>query len=893
MPQKPTNSVIPKRAIRTMQKDLAGMVYSDLENPITESEILEIIKKYKEKTSPAPQKKEAEQEIEEIKKSLLGQKKTEGPIREVLQKEEERKRMEELRRKKKEELRKSLEEKRRKLEEEQRKKMEEEKRRKIEEERKRKEEERKRKEKEKKKVEEIRKRALERKKMTELEMKKLWLERKKREEEQKRKLKEKTYEQRLLERRAQLLKALDRIPEEKKPLDKEKNYLIKEREKIINLLEPVIESEKRIEENIHLIEKREVGFGIPEEKRRAEQERQLAEMEREKIEKERWELEKQLFQIDEKLKDLEFRYKNLIAKETKLKQEIEDVKKELEKIEKKRLAQQKEKEVKKIQKEKESVLVQKDKVINKRRSIEEEIAELRHQEEKVEQEIAFLEAEEKVARKIERQKIEQQRMKLEKKRARIERKRWALEDSRRKFILEENRLNVKHQNYLERENALRKEIDGIYQFLGLVSSSKQSPPTVAGPKWHREKSNTFPKKSLSKTGAEEPPTPSKKPFGEIKPKPKTTPLPKETPAKPIGKLEEKREEKELLKKIEKQKKEEEKRKEEEFLKRIRAGLERKIQKPTEALQDRPIPTASQPHIPQSENVPSLKRKFDISSIAKNLQPLPTPNSKKKFRFGKIVSNKWVKIAFVIIGITLTVFAALKIIRGRSKNPMPSPPTPTAPASPSIEETTPSSESSPPSSQTLTPQAPTPIIPLSSSTTLEIQDAIEIPQLLNNLYLTDYQENKFIGVLFYHKTQNKYLNGKEMLNGLAINLEKVFYDAFEEYSTLFLYRENKEHPYRSVGFVFKKKEGNTLDEALPAWNKNVIPLSQTLAIILGEQYIPANIQIKTVKYHNTTLNYFDISSKKCLGGCYATVNNKYFVFATCCNPVIKLIDLLSQ
>ena len=118
---------IPKAAIRTMAKDLAGIVFEEWEALLTEAEVEEILKRYKEKV-PVKEEiptREAVPVPQPVEKKLIEK-------IEAKPTEEELKQLEEERRKKEEELRR-LEEQRKKEEELLRKKLEEEKRRREEE----------------------------------------------------------------------------------------------------------------------------------------------------------------------------------------------------------------------------------------------------------------------------------------------------------------------------------------------------------------------------------------------------------------------------------------------------------------------------------------------------------------------------------------------------------------------------------------------------------------------------------------------------------------------------------------------------------------------------------------------------------------------------------------
>jgi len=695
---------------------------------------------------------------------------------------------------------------------------------------------------------------------------------------------------------------------------------MKERRRIQKILEPILENERKIEENIKFIEKRESIVVIPSEKRKIEQERQLAEKEREKIEQERSRFEKDLFKVEEQLKEVDFKYKELAEKEAKIKQELEDVKRELEKIAKEKEVKEKEKEIEKIKHQKTEILKEKDKVVKKREEIEEELAEIKNEESKLEREIAYIESEERVAQQAEKQRIEQERAKLEKQRALIEQKRWRLEDQRRKIVLEENRLNVKYQNFLERENLLRETIDKIYQFLGLIPKEAPSPEQIKSAE-DKQKEGAIP----TKKEFTQPQKPEKEPIKSSVTPPKPEASQKETPPlkteekekapplkekpeektakeleeaeKALKRLAEKRKQEELLKKIERERQEEERRKEEEFLKRIRGGLEDKKEQ----------------KVPSPESPLTLKRPFQ-QPTKPPFQP-PTQFVKKS-GVSNLLQQKWVKIGLIGLGVLLILAVGFTLIikqRVSRQQPaptstpsaQPSPPTqPSPPAPTSTPTTTP--EDHPTSTPTTPPTMPSPLIPnLSETKSLEVSSLADVPMVLNNFYLEEHPQGKIIRIVILDKSQNKYLGAKEILTSLGFRVPETFYEAIDDNFTLVFYADKiGSINFKSFGFVAKKKTPGTLEmitgkipppisKGVTDWQKNLLEDIKNLAILLGKTQLISNPQLKTTNYKNLQVSYFDLVNKDCFGACYSNLNNEYFVFSTCCGTTLKLIDSLSQ
>ncbi|MCD5396083.1 MAG: hypothetical protein LR000_00135, partial [Candidatus Pacebacteria bacterium] len=87
-------SQIPRAAIRTMAKDLAGIVFEEWEALLTEAEIEEILKRYKKEPEEFVKIKEGPTKVEVEKPKIEVEKLKE----EVRKKEEEERRKEELKR---------------------------------------------------------------------------------------------------------------------------------------------------------------------------------------------------------------------------------------------------------------------------------------------------------------------------------------------------------------------------------------------------------------------------------------------------------------------------------------------------------------------------------------------------------------------------------------------------------------------------------------------------------------------------------------------------------------------------------------------------------------------------------------------------------------------------
>ncbi len=806
---------ISRAAIRTMEKDLAGVVFEEWEEILTESEILNILNNFKSIKTP----KDLGLEEKEERLETLRQK-------ELAEDEEKRKAEEErIAQEKREEKERLAQEEKRKQEE----------RRKEEEERKAKAEEA---EREAKIIAEIKKRALERERMVQEKMEK---EREKRSEEEELKMiafREQKRQELLIEQKKKIETTLDNLPNEKKPLDEIKHYLLKEEGRISKLLEPILESERKIEENMGLVERQEIIAVIPVEKRKAEKERQVLEIEREKIEQERWGYERERFKIDEQLKELDFKYQEFAQKEAKLMQELNDVTNEIKKYEKRKEGKQKEREIEGVTKERGEIVKKRDEVVAQRKEIEEALAETKTEEKKIEKELDYLKREEEVLEGTEKQRVEKERWKLNKIRGELERKRWQQEDEKRKLTLEENRFNLKYQNFLERENSLRKDIDEINKFLGLVPEKE---PEEISPE-----EKPFEKKEADK----------ELPVGtrEEKKEEKTEEETKEA-RELLKKLEEKRKKEDLLKKLESRRKEEDQRKEEEILRRLRGGID---------TQNIPLDSQSKPG-------PSITVPQPPSVI------LSSPPSVKK---------RWLKTGILIL-LGVILIGAIIFLIWQTKKPEPAQP----------EEPLPTTDEIP-----IPETPPTPPVIWQGLITTEkeqgykISSIEEIPILLTQIYTQDAVEKKFVRIVFENTAQNKFIGMSEFLSAIGANAPQELFKILDDNFTLYFYSENKS---KSLGFIAKKKPPSALDAIINAselppdlrsimsnWEPSLIMSIQLLSVFVGEELIE-----KPACKTSRDMRYCDLS-KNCFGVCYSVFND-YLIFGTCCNSVVAAKDLLKK
>jgi len=845
------NLIIPPEAIRTMKKDLAGITRGEWELTLAEVEIEELLRKFLDRQTQEGKKEEIDK-----KKSLEEQKQKEKEAEE------------------KERLAKTRESAEARIAEEKIAKE------KTVEEKKIQKQAEGISDKESAVVEEIKRRAKEReavvkKQMEKEEDKKSLEQERKKEEEQKRKK-----EEELNKRLQELIQALKKIPSEKIPLQENRSYYLKEQAKILKDLEPILESERKIEENIKFIGGIEKTAITPRQRKKAEQERQLAGKERETIEKQRWDHEQKKFNVDKRLKEVDFGFQQLAQKEAKLKQEIDDVNKELEKIDKEKEKIDIRKKISQLSEEKKNYAVAKEKILGERKEIEEKLAETVNKEQKIEKEVGYVESEEKLAEDTDKQRVEKERWKIQKIRSEIEKERWVLEEQVRKIRLEENRINVRYDKILEQENQLRKRIEEINKFLGLTVSPQdlETENKEIEQEKPKEKEIPFPATPITPTeektesSKEEPEKEESKPLAEKdekielsaakrlgyqKPKPIDTKIEEKKPEEKsktehdeaqeaLKKIEEKKEREKLLKKLREKREKDVEKKENQLLQRIRQG----------------VSPASSPNPPAQAPLKQAPPLMTISPEA--------INKKSQVKTLIIVASV---IAIVLIAAFWYWYAKVR------ENPTPVPvPVPAETPEPTPEPT---------------PAAEMPPALIAMDTTIphKISNTDQIfPFIIQAFQSSNLPRDEFTRIAVEDTEKNEYLGLEESLSTLLLNPPQALYSQMNDNITLYVFPAEN---YNVLGFVAQNKEGTKsadIEQAMRSWETGLLTQIRTLGTALGKTNM---VPIATFQNNNyaedITLRYLTlVPDPDCYGACYTILDDK-LLFATCCEPIIKIIE----
>ncbi len=694
----------------------------------------------------------------------------------------------------------------------------------------------------------------------EKEKDKKFLEREKRTEEERERKKEEELNKRL----QKLIEELKKIPGEKIPLQENRTYYLKEEAKILKDLDPILESERKIEENIKFIGGIEKTAITPRQRKKAEQERQLAGKERETIEKQRWDYEKKKFNVDKHLGEVNFGFEQLAQKEAKLKQNIEDVNEALKKIDKEKSRIEIQEKIRQLSVEKKDYATTKDKILEERREVEEKLAEIVNRERKVEQEVGYIESEESMTEDTEKQRVEKERSKMQKIRSEIEKERWVIEDELRKIRLEENRINVRYDRVLEGENLLRKKIEEINTFLGSLASTDI--PEIEKLKENKvpdgEKITTTEEVGKNKIGATEKIGPQKAEPIDTRTDEKELSVESKKAQEALKKIEEKKEREELLKKLREKREEDVERKENQLLQRIKQGAS------STPSPESPAKTATVQEA-MKQTVPSMTISPD------------SVNKKSKIRTLIIVAS--VMLIVLIAGFW---YWYIKVRKNPTPAPAPVPvdetpePTP-APAPVPVDETP---------EPTPVTEMPPALIAIDTTIPYRINNDDQIlpfvAQAFRDLSLS---ENEFVRIVIEDTEKNKYLNLEELLPFLHLTPSETLYSQLKNDITLYLFPAKD---YNVLGFVAENSEetkDTEIEETMRSWEADLSIQTRTLGAVLGKTNMVPIAAFQKNNYKGIVLHYLTlVPGPDCYGVCYAVSNNKLF-FATCCDPIINLIN----
>lgn len=814
---------IPPEAIRTMKKDLSGITRGEWDLTLAEVEIQDLLQQFRQRQQELEAQRMREQQAQKP------QEKKPEP-----QKEELPEKKEEIVLPKKEEI----------IKKEPEKELETEKisgRDKV-------------------TIEEIRRRARKREELVNQRMEKEGFKKALESEEKAEAETKAKSEKELREKLAWLQRALQEIPAEKIPLEENQSYFLKEQAKIEKELEPILESEKKIEENIKFIEGIEKTAITPRQKKKAEQERQLAEQERETIEKQRWDYEQKKFQIEKQLKEIEFGFNQIAQKEAKIKQEIDLVNQELEKVDKAKEKEEIEIKIEQLAKEKQESDTIKAKILTQRQEIEERLAEVMMREQKLEKELSYIGEEERLSGETDKQRIEQERWKLEKTRSDIEKERWLVEEDKTKIRLEENRINVRYEKILEQENQYRKRIQDINQILGIIvpkevlePRQKQEPDLKLQEEPIQKDEYREEKPAAERLKSDRAPSPIKtdeetqKKDPEESTEKKTKPgeeTEQEKAKEELAKIEAKQRREELLKKLREVREREAQNKEKQLLQRIRQGTS-------------PEPSAQPPlQHPPFMNLPSER---DVK--------------KSKLRLLLIIAA-----VVVIIGIIGFWYWYVKIRPEEEPSPSPTPPitspSPTPTDNPTVEPLI----------------MPASLIQVNTTFPLKAANQDEILLIIKQILKNkDIVKDTFSRVSMEDTVNNKYFSVAEILASLGYTPPQNLFNQFDGDSTIFVFPTND---FSALGFASKiatsSSSGNIMT-IMKSWEPNLINDTRKFGTLLGKTNMVPIANFQQNNYKNNVIRFLTLSpGPDCFGACYATANNKFY-FSTCCKSITNLID----
>ena len=214
------------------------------------------------------------------------------------------------------------------------------------------------------------------------------------------------------------------------------------------------------------------------------------------------------------------------------------------------------------------------------------------------------------------------------------------------------------------------------------------------------------------------------------------------------------------------------------------------------------------------------------------------------------------------------------------------PTITPPASTTEPATTTPANGTTP--EPLTP--PTSLIPVNTTFPLKIasndQTSLLIQQIMKNTLI---EKDTFSRILIENTTENKYLSVSDILSSLEFSPPSGLYGQIEEGATFFVFPTDN---YSVFGFTAKGagETGNAeIMATMKSWESTLISQTRQFGASLGKTNMVPIANFQQEDYKNNVLRYLTLSpAPDCFGACYSAIES-HLLFATCCKPIINLID----
>lgn len=181
-----------------------------------------------------------------------------------------------------------------------------------------------------------------------------------------------------------------------------------------------------------------------------------------------------------------------------------------------------------------------------------------------------------------------------------------------------------------------------------------------------------------------------------------------------------------------------------------------------------------------------------------------------------------------------------------------------------------------------------LISVEKTKTLEISEAIQIPDLISKVLGEELKEEAFIRILIKNIPENRWLTLKEFLGGFQVKTPENFYQKLGENYTFFIYSQKQG---KRIGFIAKIEEKEGLVELLKPWEGSMEGDFENLFLLMGKEKPALVPYFRKASYKEIPFRYQTFSGQD-LGICYSVFND-YFIFTGSWESMKKIIDKLTK
>ena len=180
--------------------------------------------------------------------------------------------------------------------------------------------------------------------------------------------------------------------------------------------------------------------------------------------------------------------------------------------------------------------------------------------------------------------------------------------------------------------------------------------------------------------------------------------------------------------------------------------------------------------------------------------------------------------------------------------------------------------------------PPSLIVTADTRTLEISSLDELPSLLTQLLVEDFETPGANRLLIENTREHKLLGLKEFFQAFEIEPPEGFLEKMDNDFTLFL---QVDETYNSLGLITKVEEAEGLLGLIQSWEKTMVQDTEKLFSALGKEGPDLASSFRTSAYKGAGFRYLTIS-KTDFGLCYGWFDD-YFVLSSSFSSMATAID----